>query len=246
MDKTQEITEFDKNFNLVKDAFSKEMQDIQEIDALQNNLKLILSQNKQLVTNFKNLKDFMLRCFEFYKAGIDLNPYKGHIYWVPMGGAVGIISPKGIIATLGKLGVTANMQVVYKDDKIRIDLANNIIEHEVTLSGATEIIAGYCMLKDANNNIIAIEVLRNNEIAEIRKCAKTQNVWDKFPEEMVKKSVLKRCLKKIYLDDENFYKMLDFDNKNEFDYSKKITKNNINNAVVQIDIEEAIKGGSDE
>ena len=50
----------------------------------------------------------------------------------------------------------------------------------------------------------------------------------------------------IYFEDENFYKMLDFDNKNEFDYSKKITKNNINNAVVQIDIEEAIKGGSDE
>ena len=50
----------------------------------------------------------------------------------------------------------------------------------------------------------------------------------------------------IYFEDENFYKILDFDNKNEFDYSKKITKNNINNAVVQIDIGEAIKGGSDE
>ena len=239
---------FTDNFNLVKNSYLAEIRGDdkeEQLNSVLTNLKLTLQQNKSLLANFKSenqLKEFFLRALEFYKAGIDLNPFKQHIYWVPMGSAVGIVSPKGLIALLGRLNLIATTQVVYDGDLFEMDLANNTIKHNPSLNSSNKIIGGYCVIRQNNANwvakessIVAMELLRLNEIETIKASAKTQAVWTKFPEEMVKKSVLKRCIKKIHIEDDTFFKAINFDNNNEFDFKKERLKlNEINNGMVSI------------
>lgn len=250
MENNNKTDNFTTNFELVKNSYLAELRGEnkeEQLGSLLNNLKLTLQlqQNKDLLKGFKSenqLKEFFLRALEFYKAGIDLNPFKAHIYWIPMGSAVGIISPKGLIALLGKLNLIATTQVVYEGDFLEMDLANNTIKHNPSLNSSNKIIGGYCVIRQNNanwvskeNSIIAMELLRLNEIEAIRQSAKTQMVWLKFPEEMIKKSALKRCIKKIHIEDEMFFRALAFDNNNEFDFKKERLKlNEINNGVVDI------------
>jgi recombinational DNA repair protein RecT len=56
---------------------------------------------------------------------------------------------------------------------------------------------------------------------------KAESPWVRFPEEMAKKACLKRAVKKISFDNPDFYKVLDIDNKEEFDFKKaRIEVNN--------------------
>ena len=243
---------FTDNFNLVKNSYLSELRGDdkeEQLSSIITNLKLTIQQNKSLLANFKSenqLKEFFLRALEFYKAGIDLNPFKQHIYWVPMGSAVGIISPKGLIALLGRLNLIATTQVVYEGDYLEMDLANNTIKHNPSLNSSSKIIGGYCIIKQNNanwlskeNSIVAMELLRLNEIEAVKSSAKTKVVWEKFPEEMIKKSVLKRCIKKIHIEDDAFFSAISFDNNNEFEFdAKKQARlsniNEVNNGIVNI------------
>ena len=243
---------FTTSFELVKNSYLTEIKGENKeelLGSLLTNLKLTIQQNPNLLKGFKGedqYKEFFLRALEFYKAGIDLNPFKQHIYWVPMGDAVGIISPKGLVALLGRLNLIATTQVVYDGDLFEMDLANNTIKHNPSLNSSNKIIGGYCVIRQNNanwvskeNSIVAMELLRLNEIERIKASAKTKGVWAKFPEEMIKKSVLKRCIKKIHIEDDTFFKAINFDNNNEFDFDPRKQArlnsiNEVNNGIVNI------------
>lgn len=228
---TPEIKEVDKVRSLVKKVFLNEIRTDnreEELNDIGTNIKLILQKNTSLTADLP----LFLKALEYYKAGLNLNPYYEHIYWINMKGSVGVVSPKGYISLLANTGLTATLNAVYDGDDLDVDLANLTIKHRPSLTQSSKsIMAVYCILKD-KNGIVAIELLRGHEIEAIRSTSKTDTTradspWFKFPEEMAKKACLKRAIKKISFDNPDFYKVLDIDNKDEFDFKKaRIEVNN--------------------
>lgn len=161
----------------------------------------------------------------FHKTGLSLNPHMQHIYWITFGGSVaGVVSPKGWITLLNRIGLMATINVVYEGDNIEIDLGSNSVKHNPT-GQSTQIVGAYCLIRDTQGNVLQLEYLRKHEIDAIKSKSRGGSVWKDFEGEMVRKSVLKRCIKKIAIDDAKFCELVESD-KNDFDFTPKKEINN--------------------
>jgi len=137
-------------------------------------------------------------------VGLTLNPADGYAYLVPeynnqakanecqlrisFKGLVKIATDTGAIKWVKAEIVKTNDTFVYKG-------VNQEPTHEMTPFGDRgDTIGVYCIAKTVDGEYL-VDTMPMSEIIQIKGCAKTQMVWDKWPDEMAKKAVIKRAAK---------------------------------------------------
>lgn len=136
--------------------------------------------------------------------GLTLNPARGYAYLVPEyskgnGGQECQlrISFKGLMKIATDSGQIdwVKADVVKANDKFSFNGAWELPSHEMEPFGDRgEPIGVYCVAKLSNGGQIT-DVMKWDEVMQIKACAKTQLVWNKWPEEMAKKAIIKRASK---------------------------------------------------
>lgn len=157
------------------------------------------------------------------QLGIEPNGRDGHL--VPYKRICQFIPDyKGLIklAYMNKR-VSFSVAVVYEHDDFEVDLGTDAkIRHKPTLIGDRgQMIAAYaiCKLKDAEDIFV---VMNKEDILKRRAMAQTTKVWDAWPEEQWKKTVLKNLSKLVPLGPQ-FEQAVSHDNSVEAGKSSPIT-----------------------
>jgi len=93
-------------------------------------------------------------------------------------------------------------QVVYNGDKFSFQKQSGIIKYNHTITDPfakeREIIGAYCIIKNKRGEFL--ETLNMKEIEKLKNTAKTKDIWDKWFDRMVLKSVIKRTAKHLLED----------------------------------------------
>ncbi len=136
--------------------------------------------------------------------GLSLNPAYGHAYLVPefhKGSKRNTcclrVSFKGLIKLATDSGSIAwvKADVVKKEDTFEYRGINQIpIHHMDPFRDRGETIGAYCVAKTTSGDILT-DIINREQLERIRNCAKTQNVWDNWFDEMAKKAIIKRAAK---------------------------------------------------
>lgn len=97
-----------------------------------------------------------------------------------------------------------------------IEEYNHIIKDP--FAGQDKIIGGYCYISFSINNrkIAKVEVMSKKEIDNIKSCAKSTKIWEKWYEEKAKVAIIRRACKIIFagLNSDKINKLLEQDNQN--------------------------------
>jgi recombination protein RecT len=139
--------------------------------------------------------------------GLTLNPAMGYAYLVPEKGRCGLkVSFKGLLKIANESGsiVWAKAEVVRQSDVFTYKGPCDKPTHEINpFSGDRGPMVGvYCIAKTFDGDYL-VDLMDLDEINKIKGCAKTKYVWDKWPEEMAKKAVIKRAAKQWPRKDQN-------------------------------------------
>ncbi|MCP4272537.1 MAG: DNA recombinase [Gammaproteobacteria bacterium] len=136
--------------------------------------------------------------------GLTLNPARGYAYLVPEYSKANggqecqlRISFKGLMKIATDSGQIdwVKADVVKANDKFSFNGAWELPTHQMDAFGDRgNPIGVYCVAKLSNGGQIT-DVMKWDEVMKIKSCAKTQNVWEKWPEEMAKKAIIKRASK---------------------------------------------------
>ena len=133
-------------------------------------------------------------------VGLSLNPATKLAYLVPRDGRVCLdISYRGLvnIATSGDSIKWAKAELVYENDRYEDRGFNNLPVHECDpfSKNRGEIIGGYCAAQLSDGTYL-VDRMSIAEINKVRACSKAQNgPWKTWPEEMMKKTLIKRASK---------------------------------------------------
>lgn len=144
-------------------------------------------------------------------VGLTLNPALGYAYLVPeaekvkdgAGREVWVqncslrVSFKGLlkIATDSGSILWAKAEIVKAKDTFKYRGPCELPQHEMDAFGDRgETVGAYCIAKTHQGDVL-VDVMSAAEIAKIRGAAKQDAVWSKWPDEMAKKSILKRSSK---------------------------------------------------
>jgi recombinational DNA repair protein RecT len=146
---------------------------------------------KQLFTQYCNLLKIMAR--------LDLTPelVNPKAYIINRNNILNLqIGWRGYLDVANKSGYNFTINIVYKDDIVDIDLANNTISHKPSLVDS-EMIAVYCIARKDGKQFI--ELMKKKEIDSIRDNFGGGNsvAWKNSYEEMAKKTILKRAIKRL-------------------------------------------------
>jgi len=134
------------------------------------------------------------------QLGLDPDPMLGRAYFVPHGQTCTlIVGYRGLIEMAYRSGEIASIDahVVHELDDFRYSLGTSAFVHFVkALDDRGPISHAYaiCVLK-AGATII--EVMTRGEIAHVRGASKTGNVWRDHEDEMTRKTVIRRLLKRV-------------------------------------------------
>ena len=247
---------FANTYKLVEKAFTSQLDD-KELPVVINSIKLLLREwelkGKEDRKDYSQYlkKDFLLKCLELYKLGLELSPVAKQIYWVPYGGTSpkleAMISPAGYINLLAKSNLYATLNVVYEGEDFYCDLANLEVRHLTNLTATNKIVGGYCIVRDVFRKIIAIEVVKPHDIEAVRTASKSPRFWKSWEGEMWRKTTLKKCMKRISVNNPLFYKLLEYDNSAEFDFkNERLKVSEINNGKVSQEAFKQLTGGENE
>jgi len=137
-------------------------------------------------------------------VGLTLNPADGYAYLVPEYNTKAKyvecqlrISFKGLIKLATDSGSIkwVKAEVVRKNDQFKYNGPCEKPGHQMEPFGERgEPVGVYCIAKTIEDDFLT-DVMAWDEVAKIQACAKTQNVWQKWPEEMAKKAIIKRAQK---------------------------------------------------
>lgn len=134
-------------------------------------------------------------------VGLTLNPADAYAYLVPRKGECTlVISFKGLIKVATDAGGISwvKAEIVKENDTFTYRGISEPPEHIVhtpfnqTERGKT--IGTFCVAKTKDGDYL-VDLIDIDEINKIKACASTQVVWNQWPEEMAKKSVIKRASK---------------------------------------------------
>lgn len=123
----------------------------------------------------------------------------------------------GIIKRVRELGgvFSITVDVVRENDTFEANLADlTTMKHSYPLNQSEEdrgeIIAAYALFRDADGRIIHPELMNKAQLEKVRKASKAKDggVWKDWPEEMCKKSVIRRGAKRIPTDSTELSKLL--------------------------------------
>jgi recombination protein RecT len=195
---------------------------IQVVDAAQSKFNTIAVSNSDLV-KWEEEKQFAIQTLQgnqylqkcvphtiqnaivnVASIGLTLNPARGYAYLVPEYSKANggqecqlRISFKGLmkIATDSGQIEWVKADVVKANDKFSFNSAWELPEHTMNpFAERGEPVGVYCVAKLTNGGQLT-DVMNWAEVMKIKACAKTQMVWEKWPEEMAKKAVIKRAAK---------------------------------------------------
>jgi recombination protein RecT len=127
----------------------------------------------------------------------------------------------GIIKRLGAAGVTVDSQVVYANDTFDVEYGDNPrIVHKPPPFGQPrgEMIGAYAICKSRTGEVYR-EVMDADQIAAVRGQSRAGDslMWTKFATEAWRKTVLRRCAKRIPILDELAQRTMDADDQT-FDF----------------------------
>lgn len=131
-------------------------------------------------------------------VGLTLNPALGYAYLVPESGECNLkVSFKGLlkIATDSGSILWAKAEVVKSNDQFTYCGPCDLPRHEMNAfgdRGAT--IGAYCIAKTHQGDYL-VDIMGMEDINKIKNAAKTKNVWTAWPDEMIKKAIIKRASK---------------------------------------------------
>jgi recombinational DNA repair protein RecT len=178
-------------------------------------------------------RQFFNEAIEFKRQGLSLNMADKHVYVTdyPIRGFL-MITPQGLVHLLGKQGIQVNCQEVYESDEFDIDLANMLLSHKVKSLGRSRRIGLYCIFwriqgdhyKTKEN--LGVELFREEDIDFfIKKFGKEKGTWADYTGEMLKKTVIRRGIKRLNLSDPSLNRIFeneDSDSEIGFADSQKI------------------------
>lgn len=137
-------------------------------------------------------------------VGLTLNPADGYAYLVPEYNTQAKrvecqlrISFKGLIKLATDSGSIkwVKAEIVKANDKFTYKGPCEKPEHNMEPFGDRGAPVGvYCIAKTVEDDFLT-DVMSWEDVVKIQTCAKTQNVWQKWPEEMAKKAIIKRAQK---------------------------------------------------
>lgn len=137
-------------------------------------------------------------------VGLTLNPADGYAYLVPEYNKNTKqvecqlrISFKGLIKLATDSGSIkwVKAEIVKANDQFTYNGPCEKPEHKMEPFGDRGNPVGvYCIAKTVEDDFLT-DVMNWEEVAKIKSCAKTQSVWEKWPEEMAKKAIIKRAQK---------------------------------------------------
>ena len=115
---------------------------------------------------------------------------------------------------MDEAGYRVQAEQVYSEDQFT-ELAgdNPGIHHKINrFKPRGSYVGTYIILRAKKDGQVAVrEFVSSDEMAKIRGCAQTDNVWQKWFDEKCKAAAIKRAAKRLSLSPE-FEKMIDFDN----------------------------------
>jgi recombination protein RecT len=123
----------------------------------------------------------------------------------------------GIIKRLGHAGVTVDTQVVYANDEFELEYGDNPrIVHKPPKFGQDrgEMIGAYAICKTKDGDVYR-EVMDRSQIEAVRAQSRAADslMWTKFASEGWRKTVLRRCSKRIPVLDDLTQRTMDADDK---------------------------------
>ncbi len=145
--------------------------------------------------------------------------FKREVQFMPMVG--------GIIKRLGGCGIGADTQVVYENDEFECEFGDNpYIHHRPPKLGAErgKMVGAYAILRGPGVMIYR-EIMDAAQIEAVRAQSKAPNglMWTKFESEAWRKTVLRRCAKRVAINvDAPTARTLDADNAT-FDMREEMT-----------------------
>lgn len=137
-------------------------------------------------------------------VGLTLNPADGYAYLVPEYNKATRskecqlrISFKGLVKAATDTGAIqwVKAEVVKENDTFTYNGPAKMPDHSMSpFTDRGPSVGVYCIAKVSENEFLC-DVMAWEEVLKIKSCAKTQNVWDNWPDEMAKKAIIKRAAK---------------------------------------------------
>ncbi len=137
-------------------------------------------------------------------VGLSLNPASGFAYLVPEYNKKAQkpacqlrVSFKGLIKLATDTGTISwvKADVVKSEDTFEYRGIDQMPMHHMNpFSDRGDTVGAYCVAKTTDGDLL-VDVISRADLDRIRACAKTQNVWEQWPDEMAKKAIIKRAAK---------------------------------------------------
>jgi phage RecT family recombinase len=193
----------------------------------------------------ESIKECIKTCIFF---GLMPGSVLGHIYFIPYNSGQNIITCKIIFGYKGILDIlyrndiveSVDSHIVYEDDIFDVSLGTEIsIIHKPNIKSTSfNIVASYVILH-LNNKKKIIEILLKKELVAIKEKAFISNAWKDFEGEMMRKTCLRRAIKRCYFSPNHinfFSKLFELDNDNYIynDKEKLTSKELINQRIIDI------------
>jgi len=179
-----------------------------------NNLTVKWTEEKQFAIQALQKNALLAKCVPYTvqnaivnvaAVGLTLNPADGYAYLVPEYNKTTKqnecqlrISFKGLIKAATDTGAIqwVRAEIVKKEDKFEYTGPCSLPIHTMDAfsSDRGRSIGVYCVAKTNEGDYLS-DIMPWSEVEKIKACAKTQMVWDKWPDEMAKKAIIKRAAK---------------------------------------------------
>lgn len=162
-------------------------------------LQLLKANNFLRDTAVKNPDSLKSAITNIASIGLSLNPASKEVYLVPRGGSIyADVSYIGLSNLATKDGhlLWVQAEIVKKNDKFQYLGVGKAPLHEMDPFGDRgEIMGVYCVAKTTTGEYLCT-TMSKSECDQIReKCSKGSTSWKEFPEEMMKKTAIKRASK---------------------------------------------------
>jgi recombination protein RecT len=195
---------------LSKDRFTRAA-----ITAIQKNPGIVEGEKNSLYSALVESAQVGLLCdgkqaaLVIFNTKVGNNKYIKKVQFMPMVG--------GIILNLGRAGVTVDSQVVYQNDEFEVTLGDDPkIYHVPTSLGNPrgDMIGAYAICRTKDGAVYR-EVMDKEQIEAVRNQSRAKDslMWTQFASEGWRKTVLRRCAKRIPIVDDIVQKTLDGDDK---------------------------------
>lgn len=170
---------------------------------------------------------------KWFNFGLDINgrdlQYVGRGFMVTKDGFKNAVISKYPKAKM-------DIQIVYKDDTLTYERNDSGVTYKYSAANPfvkKEVVGAFGFINtNDENNIQIFETLNMDEIDAMKASAKTDFIWKKWFDEMVRKSMIKRVCKRLF-NDEKIDDIIDDDNKN-FGADFELDENTMDNLAKKI------------